>query len=136
MVAGLLEEPVEWLPAADLLKGLGVTWLILGAWASFGIFLATLFRGTALAIGLGLVWGVVIESLIFSFSEQSEVIEALTKALLVRNGGELANSLGKVPETFTVPDPADPAQAALVLSAYVLVPLLLCALLFRCRDVT
>lgn len=135
VVAGLLEEPVNWPAAEEILKGLGIIWLILGAWASVGIFLSILFQGTALAIGLGLVYGLAIENLIFGFSDQSKVIEAISKVLLTRNGGGLASSLGQTPQAFSSPDPVDPAQAALVLGGYVLVLLLITALLLRQRDV-
>ncbi|CAA9461823.1 MAG: hypothetical protein AVDCRST_MAG14-2574 [uncultured Rubrobacteraceae bacterium] len=135
VVAGLLEEPVNWPAAEEILKGLGIIWLILGAWASVGIFLSILFQGTALAIGLGLMYGLAIENLIFGFSDQSKVIEAISKVLLTRNGGGLASSLGQTPQAFSSPDPVDPAQAALVLGGYVLVLLLMTALLLRQRDV-
>lgn len=136
VVAGLLEEPVEWPSFGAVLQGFGAIWLILGAWASVGIFLATLFRGTALAIGLGLVYGLAIEGLLFNLSDKSEIIEAITNALLAKNGGDLANSLGNPPEAFTAPDPADPTQAALVLAAYLIGLLLISILVFKRRDVT
>lgn len=136
VVAGVFERSVDWPSAGNLVKGLAVIWLVLGAWASLGAFLAVLFRGTALAIGLGLVYGLAIEGLIFGFSDQSKIMEAITYVLLGRNGGDLANSLGEAPQAFTAPDPADPAQAALVLGGYVAGLLLLAAFLFRRRDVT
>ncbi len=136
VMAGLFDRPVDWPSAGNLLEGLGVIWLVLAAWASLGAFLATLFRGTALAIGLGLVYGLAVEGLIFGFSDQSRIIEAITYVLLGRNGAELANSLGEVPQSFSSPDPVDPAQAALVLGGYVLGLLLIAAVLFRKRDVT
>lgn len=134
VVAGLLEASVEWPAAGDVLKGLGVTWLIFGAWASLGVSLAMLFRGTALSIGLGLVYGFVLENLIFGFSDQSEVIDAIRKALLSKNSNDLTASVGEAPQIFATPDPVEPFQAALVLAAYVAVPLLLSMLLFRRRD--
>jgi ABC-type transport system involved in multi-copper enzyme maturation permease subunit len=136
VVAGLFEGPVDWPGFGNVLKGLGIIWLILGAWASLGVFLALIFRGTALAIGLGLIYGLVIESLIFGFSETSRIIEALTYVLLGRNGGDLANSLGDAPRAFTSPEAVDPAQAALVLAGYVVLLLITAALVFRWRDVT
>lgn len=136
VVAGIFERSVEWPTAGNVVKGLGAIWLVLGAWASLGAFLAVLFRGTALAIGLGLVYGLAIEGLILGFSDQSKIMDAITYVLLGRNGGDLANSLGKAPQAFTAPDPADPLQAALVLGGYVVGLLLLAALLFRRRDVT
>jgi ABC-type transport system involved in multi-copper enzyme maturation permease subunit len=136
VVAGLLDEPVHWPTAGSILKGIAVILLIQAAWASLGVFLAILFRGTALAIGLGLVYGLAIENLIFGFSDQSKIIEALTNVLLIKNGGDLANSSGSVPQAFISPDPTKPAQAALVLAGYVFCLLLIAALVFRRRDVT
>jgi ABC-type transport system involved in multi-copper enzyme maturation permease subunit len=134
--ASLFDRPVDWPSASNLLEGLGVIWLVLAAWASLGVFLATLFRGTALAIGLGLVYGLAVEGLIFGFSDQSRIMDAITYVLLGRNGRELANSLGEAPQSFSSPDPVDPTQAALVLAGYVLGLLLIAAVLFRKRDVT
>ena len=135
-MANLFDKPVDWPAAGNILKGLGIIWLILGAWASLGMFLATLFKGTALAIGLGLIYGLAIENLIFGFSDQSKIIEALTKVLLIRNGGDLANSLGNAPQAFSSPEPIDPSQAALVLISYVIGLLFIAALAFRHTDVT
>ncbi len=135
VVAGLLGEPVGWPPVVKLFLGLGVIWLVLGAWAAVGLFLATLLRGTAMAIGLGLVYGLAIEGLILGFSESNRFMEAFAHVLLVRNAGELANALGDVPRAFVSPDPVDPAQAALVLTGYVVCLLLVAALVFGRRDV-
>ncbi|CAN5745612.1 hypothetical protein BH24ACT22_BH24ACT22_14130 [soil metagenome] len=136
VVAGLFDEPVDWPSAGNSLQGLAIIWLIQAAWATVGSFLALLFRGTALAIGLGLVYGLAIENLIFGFSDQSRIIEALTNILLIKNGGDLANSLGEVPRAFSSPDPAEPVQAALVLGCYVIGLVFIAALVFRRRDVT
>lgn len=135
VVAGFLDEPVDWPPVAGLLRGLGVVWLVLGAWASLGLFLATLFRGTAMAIGLGLIHGLAIEGLVLGFSENNRFMQAAARVLLTRNGGELANSLGDVPRAFLSPDPVEPAGAALVLGGYVIVPLVVAAIVFLRRDV-
>ena len=135
LVAGFWEETVSWPPVGDFVLALGVVWLVFAAWASVGIFLAMLFESTALAIGLGLVYGLVVENLIFGFSEQSRLIEALTKILLAKNGGDLANSLGNVPQAFASPDPTGSMQAALVLGVYVVGLLAIATLVFRRRDV-
>jgi ABC-type transport system involved in multi-copper enzyme maturation permease subunit len=137
VVARLLEVPVEWPSVGNVLKGLGVIWLIMAAWASVGMFLSTLFRGTALAIGLGLVYGLAIENLILGFSDQSRIFEFITEVLLLTtNGGEVVSSLGQAPPAFSSPDSADPTQAAIVLGGYVVVLLVVSALLLRQRDVT
>lgn len=45
-------------------------WLIYAFWAVFGFALATLFQQSALAIGLGLAYALVIEALIFGLADQ------------------------------------------------------------------
>ncbi len=50
---------VSWPPLWDLARGVGAGWLLLALWALFGVVLAVLSRGTALAIGLGIVYGLV-----------------------------------------------------------------------------
>lgn len=137
VVANLLGESAEWPPAGEALQGLGAACLILWAWASLGFFLALLFRGTALAIGLGLVYGFILETLTLSLLEQSGSAETVEKALLSRNSVDLVSSLVGVPPQFAgMSASAEPARAALVLAAYVVVPLLISAVLFRRRDVT
>jgi ABC-2 type transport system permease protein len=56
LVATLEDRPVSWPPAGELVVGVLAGWLIVSMWATFGMFLAVLVRGTALAVGLGLVW--------------------------------------------------------------------------------
>ena len=74
VVATLQEEAVEWPSFVDVLKALGAGWLILATFAAMGLFFATLFRGSALAIGLGLVYLLVLESLFAGLAPQSETL--------------------------------------------------------------
>lgn len=138
VVAGALGvRAVAWPEASMLLKSMGVTWLIFGAWASLGMFLAFLFRGTALSIGLGLIYGIVFQTLISSLSANSELFQRILDALLSKNSSDLVSSLGSAPKAFSGgQSTGDPTQAALILSAYVVACLLLSALLFGRRDVT
>ena len=54
-------RPVSWPGLFDLVRALGAGWLILAVWAMLGVLLGVLWRGTALAIGLGILYGLVIE---------------------------------------------------------------------------
>jgi ABC-2 type transport system permease protein len=56
--------------ATTIARAVGGLWLIYFFWAVFGFVLATLFRQSALAIGLGLAYALVIESLIFGLGDQ------------------------------------------------------------------
>ncbi|HUZ89039.1 MAG TPA: ABC transporter permease [Candidatus Acidoferrales bacterium] len=59
-------RPLRWPDSGTLLKGLGATWLAYYIWASFGMMLAYLFRQSALAIGIGLVYMLLIEGLVIN----------------------------------------------------------------------
>src|SRR5258708_8738897 len=48
-----------------IVKAVVACFLIFGFWAMFGLALATLFQQSALAIGLGLAYALVVEVLIF-----------------------------------------------------------------------
>lgn len=56
--------------AATILRSELALSLVFSFWAVFGFALATLFRQSALAIGLGLAYALVIESLIFGLADQ------------------------------------------------------------------
>ncbi|MGF1473479.1 MAG: ABC transporter permease subunit [Rubrobacteraceae bacterium] len=136
-IAGLEDAAVEWPAAMEFLKGLGAGWLILFVFATFGVFLATLFRSTALAIGLGLVYLLVLENLFVGLAPQSETVEAIGTALPAKNALDLASSFGDLPQGFASPGEAvDASQAILVLVAYAAGFILLSALLFWRRDAT
>ncbi len=132
------------LPAfGQILEGLGAGWLVLVTFASMGFFLATLFRGNALAIAFGLVYLLVVEGLFLQLiSFQNDTVANIGKALPVRNAGDLVYSIGSSPQAAQASNlpqglkPVDPLQATLVLGAYVVVFLALSILLFRRRDVT
>ena len=58
---------VNWPPVLDFVKAFAAGWLILTLWGLFGVLLATLSRGIALAMGLGIVYGLVVEGLVTGF---------------------------------------------------------------------
>ena len=140
VVAGLQDGAVEWPAFGEILKALGAGWLILATFAAMGFFLATLFRGSALAIGLGLVYLLVLESLFFGFASQSDAVETIGRALPGRNAADLVSSFAEsqpgAAAGATPPgiEAVGAAQATLVLGAYVIVFVALSALLFRSRD--
>lgn len=139
VVARLENAAVEWPAVGDILRAMGAAGLILAAWAMLGAFLATLFRGTSLAVSLGLVYALALEGILFNLPIQNDLYENAREALLGQNSGFLANSFAgeALPEGFAPPEPpVEPAQAALVLVAYAIAFVLLAALFLRRRDVT
>jgi len=83
------------LPAFDALAtsyGGGV--LILGMWAAGGVLLGVLARGPALAVGLGLVWSLVVENLLRGVANALPAIEGITNRMPGSAAGSLAGALG------------------------------------------
>jgi ABC-type transport system involved in multi-copper enzyme maturation permease subunit len=129
-------------PALDLLKGIAAAWLIFEFWAVFGFALATLFRQSAMAIGLGLAYAIVIEGIIFSIAANvgGNTVKQIESWFPIANTGYLAGSFGQaVPEGLAraISKPiADANHAVLVLAIYMAVFMAGSALLSRARDVT
>jgi ABC-type transport system involved in multi-copper enzyme maturation permease subunit len=137
VVAALAGGTVKGPPFGELLRALGAGFLILAVWASLGALLSTLLRSTALAIGLGLVYSLVLESVIFNLPINSESFTNASSFFPGQNSSSLADSFsGQPPAGFAPPTPQiDGTQAALVLLAYTAVFIILATLLFRRRDV-
>lgn len=137
LVASFLGETIRFPPLAELAAGLAVGCLILGAWAALGYALGFLLRSTGLAIGLGLVYALVIESIVQGFATINDVAESISRALLGANGTALASSFGLPSggEEFG-PIAIDPPIAAAVLVTYLVAALVVGAAVFARRDVT
>jgi ABC-type transport system involved in multi-copper enzyme maturation permease subunit len=130
--------PSPWL----LLRAITAGWLILLPWAALGVLLGVLTRGTSLAIGVGILYALVIEGLLSAFANSVSVLEPLTQAFLRANGYSLAAALGASvdaiesngPGSYTGPI-VDSAQALAVLVASAAAFAGLAALVLRRRDV-
>lgn len=123
-------------------KALVAMYLIFGFWALFGLVLATLFRQSAMAIGLGLAYALVIEALIFGLAAAlvPNVVNPIRQWFPLTNATWLANSFGQarirdVPPTTPAPY-ADATHAVLVLGVYLVGFVVITAWLVRRRDVT
>ena len=139
VVAGLQGATVSWPSPSELLEALGAGAIVLAAWAALGVFLATLFRSTALAIGLGLFYALALEGLVFGLPIPNASFQDARQFFLGQNSGFLADSFAgsSLQQPLTPPGPdIGAAQAALVLCAYLTVFVLVAALAFRQRDVT
>jgi ABC-2 type transport system permease protein len=68
--------------------------LILGMWAAGGVLLGVLARGPALAVGLGLVWSLVVENLLRGVANALPAIEGVTDRMPGSSAGSLAGALG------------------------------------------
>ncbi|MEA2683926.1 MAG: type transport system permease protein [Chloroflexota bacterium] len=132
--------PLAFPPVVDLMKGLGAIVLVFSFWAMFGLGLATLFRQSAMAIGLGLAYGLVIENLVFGLLAglNSDTIKTIQEWFPISNAGYLVASFGASASGGgppSAPPLADGPHAALVLVLWVAALVAGTALLVRRRDV-
>jgi len=134
---------VAWPSAWLLVRGLAAGWVVLAVWAAFGVLLAILSRGTALAVGIGILYGLVIEGLLSALAGQVSVLDGLVELFLRANAYSLVTALGvsadevasNGPGSFAGPFVAG-GQALLVLVSYAAAFLVLSGWLLRRRDVT
>ena len=138
VVARLEEAALDWPSFGELFRGFGAGTLILAVWGALGFALAVLFRGTALAIGLGLAYALAVENILATLPIEGDTYENVRRATLGENTLGLSNSFGSpFPEGFGAPQPlVEPERAVLVLSAYAAGFVLLAALFVWRRDVT
>jgi ABC-2 type transport system permease protein len=143
LIAARENVAVEWPQLWPLLQGLAAAWFILAVWAALGVMLAVVTRGTALAIGIGVLYGLVIEGLLGGFANVlswlKPVVEGLLRAnaySLVRplSGASLSASAGAGPGFFPGPFVTS-GQALLVLALYLAAFLLISAVVLARRDV-
>lgn len=140
VIAEIENATVDWPSAWLIVRAIAAGWLVLAVWTAFGVMLAVLSRGTALAIGVGVLYALAIEGLISAFAEQVSLLEPLVNFFLRANAYSLIKPLGinteaTGPGAFSGPF-VDPLQAFGVLGAYLLVFAGVSAILLRRRDVT
>jgi ABC-2 type transport system permease protein len=142
-IAGTEGAAVSWPPLTELLRAFAAGWLILAAWAALGVLLAVLTRGTALAVGIGILYTLIIEGLLSALAGQVSWLEGLTGYFVRANAYSLVVALGvpagglsdNGPGSFFGPLVSG-GRAVAVLTAYAAVFLLVAAYLHRRRDVS
>jgi ABC-2 type transport system permease protein len=140
LVASITDKPVQWPPLADLLTGIGAGWLIVSMWCLAGAFLGTLVRGTALGVGIGLVWALAVENVLRIFASIVEAVDVVQRFLPGTNAGALAAALGVPVQGQPGGTPGVTAglggmSAALILVTYLVVFVAIAAVLIHRRDV-
>lgn len=130
LIAAALQGASLALPSAlELLKGLLVGWLILAVWTMFGIAITTVLRSSALAIGLGLIYTLVLEPLTQPIAVFVEQVERVRKILLGANASALSSYFSGGGSTIP------PERATLILIVYLAIFTAITALVIRLRDV-
>ena len=136
-VAFLEDAAVEWPPLDELAKAAGVGVLTFGAWGFLGFALGMVFRGTALAIGLGLAWALAVENTIALLPIDSDWWESFRRLTLGENTASVGSIFGNSNPSFGIPEPlVEPERAAITLGLYVAVFAAVSLFLLLRRDVT
>jgi ABC-2 type transport system permease protein len=141
-IAGAEDAAVEWPSVWELVRALAAGWLVLATWAALGVLLAVLSRGTALAIGLGILYTFVIEGIFSALASEVSWLDSLVEYFLRANAYSLVTAIGVPTEALGDNGPGsffgpfvDGGQAILVLSSYLVGFLFLSAIIVRRRDV-
>ena len=142
VIAQIEDAPANWPSPWLLVRALAAGWLILAVWAALGVLLGVLTRGTSLAIGVGILYGLVIEALLSALADSGSVLEPLTNVFLRANGYSIAVALGAPVDSIESSGPGsyggpfvDSVQALAVLAAFIAGFVALSGFLLRRRDV-
>jgi ABC-2 type transport system permease protein len=129
-------QAFQWPDAFVLLKATAALWLILMVWTALGVMLAVIFQQSALAMGIGLVYGFVIEGLVFGIFGSNPSLQNIEKGFPGANASALAEAFGQANATRPVQALVAPTQAVLVLIAFAVAFLLISSVLISRRDLT
>jgi ABC-2 type transport system permease protein len=142
VIAQIEGAPVNWPSAWLLARAMTAGWLILAVWAGLGVLLGVVTRGTSLAIGVGILYALVIEGLLSALADSVSVLEPLTEVFLRANGYSIAVALGASIESIESNGPGSfggpfvgSAQAVAVLVAFIAGFAAISGFLLRRRDV-
>ena len=136
-IAAVEGQAIAWPGAGDLAQAVGGGLLVFGMWAAIGVLVGVLPRSPAIAIGLGLVWSLVVENLLRGTSGLLSGMEYVTDVLPGTAAGSVAGSLstgqgGGAPGVLTV---LDGGTATLVTAAYLVAAVVVSLVVVRRRDV-
>jgi len=129
----------NWPSIAELIRAIGAGLLIMGAWTSIGIFLATLFKGTALAVGLGLIYSLALETIMQLVAQSVSQIREFVKILIGINASQVSSTFGQQLADNSVPGSVlsvSTDRAVITLILYVVILGGLSVILFRRQEQT
>jgi ABC-2 type transport system permease protein len=142
VIAQIENAPVDWPSAWLIVRAMAAGWLILAVWAALGVLLGIVTRGTSLAIGVGILYALVIEGLLSALADSTSALEPLAEVFLRANGYSIALALGAPVASIESNGPGsfggpfvDSAQAVIVLAAFIAGFIAVSAFLLRRRDV-
>ncbi|MGY0385332.1 ABC transporter permease [Nocardioides sp. WG-D5] len=134
-IAATEGESITMPALGDLAQSFGAGFLVLEMWALLGFLVGVLAKGPALAVGLGLVWSLVVENLLRGVGSLLSGVETVTEALPGTAGGSLVGAIIGGPNgTPGVLDAISGERALITVAAYVLVAVVAAVVVMRRRD--
>jgi ABC-2 type transport system permease protein len=135
-IAAVEGQPIDLPSAGDWLEALGTGLLVLGMWAAAGVLVGVVTRSPALGVGLGLLWALVVETLLRGVSGVLDAIAVVTDHLPGTAAGSLVGALGgsgqRTPGVVdTLTGPVATAWLAIYLAGFAV----LATVLVKRRDV-
>jgi ABC-2 type transport system permease protein len=94
VLAAVEDQPVDLPSIGALAEGAGAGSLVLGMWCAAGVLIGVLTRSPALAVGLGLVWALVVENLLRGVADLIGGLAVVTDHLPGTAAGSLVGALG------------------------------------------
>lgn len=136
IVSFFQSSPVDLPSFSSLVNGLGAGWLIAMVWGTIGLALGLIFRTTTVPIGLGLIWGLALETIISALAGSVSIFATIQDYLIGPNASALADAVGATAlgggggggGTIST------THALLVLGGYIVVLSGIAATLFKTRD--
>jgi ABC-2 type transport system permease protein len=143
LIAGAESATVHWPSAWELVRAVAAGWFVMAIWAAFGVLLAVASRGTALAIGLGILYALIIEGLLSALASEVGWLDSMVEYFLRANAYSLVTAIGVPTSALADNGPGSffgpfvgAGQAIVVMSVYGVCFLGAAALLLRRRDVS
>ncbi|HSK91873.1 MAG TPA: ABC transporter permease subunit [Euzebyales bacterium] len=135
-----LLEPIDATPpaAAEFAGAVGAAVLIIALWCAIGAMLAMVLRGTGWAIGIGLLYALVVEQVLGGLVPlRGRAGELLDQALIGNNVTALVSWLSSEASQAMVGATVEiaPLQAALVLAGYLALAVAVATVVFVRRDI-
>jgi hypothetical protein len=135
------EEVISMSAAGTVIEALAAEWLVFATWTAFGMLLAFLFRQSGLAVGIGLVYMLILEGLVLTLLSQvgGQWVMELRKLLPSPAASALADSFGQSGSALATRAAAQALigaqRATITLGVYVVAFCTIAAIVFRRRDV-
>ncbi|MGN6032516.1 MAG: ABC transporter permease [Thermomicrobiales bacterium] len=93
-IAGAEGVAISWPAPGAFVEATAAGWLILMTWAALGVLLAVTTRGTGLAIGLGILYALLIEGTLSGFVNTISWLKPVVEGLIRANAYSLTQGFG------------------------------------------